>query len=239
MMKAVPLISVVIPAYNEEKYLPRCLASLNRQTYPRSQFEVVVVDNASTDATARIAEEFGARVVREPKKGVARARQRGFAEAKGEIIASTDADVELPPDWLENVAACFARHPQAGGMTGPVYLYDGGAFVRTCSRYVNTAWVWLLNVLGIGAFSGNNFAVRREPFWQVDGFRRELVNGEDTDLGFRMRRVTKLVFDPRTIVYASARRTREGYIRIVLRAAATHFRVWFLYKHPVGFTDIR
>ena len=59
-------ISVVIPAYNEENYLDRCLRSLREQRYPTSQFEVIVVDNASTDATAEIARRFGARVVSEP-----------------------------------------------------------------------------------------------------------------------------------------------------------------------------
>ena len=82
-----PFISVVIPAYDEEKYLPRSLASLDSQTYPRPRFEVIVVDNASTDRTAEIARAHGARVVREERKGVGRARQSGAEAAQGEIIA--------------------------------------------------------------------------------------------------------------------------------------------------------
>ncbi|MDH7485682.1 MAG: glycosyltransferase family A protein [Anaerolineae bacterium] len=69
------------------------------------------MDNASTDATAEIARRFGARVVREPRKGVARARQTGFEAARGEIIASTDADTRVPPYWLARIVAHFEADP--------------------------------------------------------------------------------------------------------------------------------
>ena len=90
-----PHLSVVIPAYNEEQYLPACLRAL-RQQKDAPPFEVIVVDNASTDSTACIAGQFGAHVVAEPRKGVARARQSGFEAARAPIVASTDADTIVP-----------------------------------------------------------------------------------------------------------------------------------------------
>jgi glycosyltransferase involved in cell wall biosynthesis len=234
-----PFISVVIPAYNEEKYLPRCLASLDGQTYPRQRFEVIVVDNASTDRTAEIAREHGALVVQEGRKGVGRARQSGAEAAQGEIIAGTDADIEALPEWLERIAARFVGDPRLGGITGPVYFYDGNWFLRIWYRYVNTAWVWLLNAVGLNAFSGNNFAVHREPFQHSGGFRVELVGGEDTDLALRLRQVTKLAFAPEVVIYASARRGQENYLRILLRTVALYLRLWLFNRLPDGQPEVR
>jgi glycosyltransferase involved in cell wall biosynthesis len=234
-----PFISVVIPAYNEEKYLPRCLTSLDGQTYPRQRFEVIVVDNASTDRTAEIAQEHGARVVQEERKGVGRARQTGAEAAQGEIIAGTDADIDAPPEWLERIAARFVADPRLGGITGPVYFYDGNWFLRIWYRYVNTAWVWLLNAVGLNAFSGNNFAVRREPFQRSGGFRAELVCGEDTDLALRLRQVTKVAFAPEAVIYASARRGQENYLRILLRTTVMYLRLWLFNRLPDGQPEVR
>jgi len=96
MKNGPPIISVIIPAANEEKTLPFCLASLKKQTF--SNFEVIVIDNNSTDKTAAVAQKFGAKVVSEKKQGIIYARERGFQEAKGEIIARTDADTHLQID---------------------------------------------------------------------------------------------------------------------------------------------
>lgn len=120
----VPYVSVVIPAYNEEKYLPACLRAVGQQE-DAPPYEIIVVDNASTDGTACIAGQFGVRVATEPHKGGARARQAGFEAACGEIIASTDADTCVTPDWLARIAAHFRDDPALGAVYGPVYWYDG------------------------------------------------------------------------------------------------------------------
>ncbi len=117
-------VSVVVPAYNEERYLGRCLAALARQTYPADRFEVIVVDNGSTDATAELARRYGVRVIAEPRKGVAYARQTGFEAARGEVIASTDADTVVPPFWVSRIAAHFWADPVLGAVYGPVYWPD-------------------------------------------------------------------------------------------------------------------
>lgn len=100
-----PFLSVVIPALNEQAYLPRTLESLARQTY--QNFEVIVVDNNSTDATARVAAGYGARVIFEPRAGVCAARDAGTRQALGQIIISTDADSVFRADWLAKIVAAF------------------------------------------------------------------------------------------------------------------------------------
>ena len=114
-----PEISVVIPAYNEAKYLPKCLESIIKQTF--NNYEIIVVDNNSTDNTAWIARSFGARVVKEKIQGMIPARERGFREAKAEIIARTDADTVVTKDWLEKIFRTFQTNPEVIALSGPIF----------------------------------------------------------------------------------------------------------------------
>ncbi len=225
------LIAVVIPAYNEEQYLSRCLEALAHQTYPADCFEVIVVDNGSTDATAEIARRCGARVVDEPRKGVARARQTGFEAACGEIVASTDADTCVPPFWLARIAARFREDPTLGAVYGPVRWYDGrpvGQWVQRCPF----AWAqWLSHRAQRDLWWGSNFAVRREVFWKAGGFPVDWPRGEDNDLSLRVSRIACVRFDPDLVVYASSRRIQEGWFKLA-RVALTDAVERFVLRRP-------
>jgi glycosyltransferase involved in cell wall biosynthesis len=235
-------ISVVIPAYNEARYIGDCLEALCAQTYPPQQFEIIVADNGSSDDTVRLARAYGARVVTELKKGVALARQRGFQEARGSLIASTDADTRVPPWWLERIAVDFAREQALGGVCGPVYFADGRLHERLIMRYPVTWAMSLFNHLGHTLWGGSNFAVRAEVFWQVGGFSgfdNAGLAGEDIYLAQQLRRITRLLFDPRLAVYTSSRRTREGYANFLRRTTTTLVRVVLLHQRPLPWPDIR
>jgi glycosyltransferase involved in cell wall biosynthesis len=112
-------LTIVVPAFNESELLPACLRSLAKQDFQGS-VEVIVVDNGSTDDTADVAREFGARVVVEHVKGVCPARQRGTESAQGEIIVSTDSDTTFAPDWLRRIDDTFASDPAIVLVGGPV-----------------------------------------------------------------------------------------------------------------------
>jgi glycosyltransferase involved in cell wall biosynthesis len=100
-------ISIIIPAYNEERYLAQCLDSIAAQTV--RPYEVIVVDNNSTDKTAEIAGGYDfVKLVRERKQGIVYARNAGFNAARGAVLARTDADVVLPADWVARIAAFYA-----------------------------------------------------------------------------------------------------------------------------------
>lgn len=189
-------ISVVIPALNEEELLGACLESLRAQEcdFP---FEIIVVDNSSTDATPAIARQYGARVIQEPTPGIARARAAGFAAARGSIIASTDADTVLPPYWLARIREQFLVNPDAVGIGGIWEYVDGPAAMRLAvNKVVNrlmpliirtAPWLW--------SFSGFNFAVRKKAYEACGGFNLDLRYGEDWDLGKRLRRVGRVIAD--------------------------------------------
>jgi glycosyltransferase involved in cell wall biosynthesis len=231
-------VSVVVPAYNEEEYLPACLRALRRQTFPAERFEVIVVDNASTDSTAAVARRLGARVITEPRKGVSRARQAGFQAARGPIIASTDADTQVPPDWLARIAAHF-QDPALGGVYGPVHWPDGRPGERLMLRYPGAWALWASNRVGRSLWWGSNFAVRREVFWQAGGFPVDWPSGEDTDLSLRVSRYAPVRFDPALVVWASNRRTQEGGGQMAWRSLANVVNRFLLRRAPLAMPDFR
>src|SRR5262249_49768880 len=120
-------LSVIVPAHNEEAYLAHCLQSVFRELWAsddKGPFEVIVVDNASTDRTTDVAARFAnVRVISEPRKGVTQARQRGLEEARGELLAYVDADTRMPPGWISKILDVFASSEAVVCVSGP-YVYD-------------------------------------------------------------------------------------------------------------------
>jgi hypothetical protein len=105
---------------------------------------------------------------------------------------------------------------------------------------VNDTVVRLTFVIGKGCFSGNNFAVRRDPFWQVEGFNTAWPCAEDADLALRLGKVTKVAFRPEVVMRISSRRAREGYWKVIRRAAANYIKILWLGRPPTNsFDDIR
>jgi len=229
----------VIPAYNEEQYLPACLRAL-RQQKDAPPYEIIVVDNASTDGTADIARQCGACVVTELRKGVAHARQSGFGAACGEIIASTDADTCVTPHWLAYIAAHFREDPGLGAVYGPVHWYDGRPVERWALKHPFVWAQWLSHRAHRDLWWGSNFAVRREVFRKAGGFPVDWPSWEDIDLSLRVSRIARVSFDPDLVVYASSRRTQEGWFKVG-RVALTNAVECFVLRRPpsLPMVDVR
>ncbi len=114
-------VSVVIPAYNEEDFIGNCLNSLKKQSEPPD--EIIVVNNNSTDKTNSIAASYNVRIIHKNKPGMIPARNAGYDEAKYDIIARTDADSILPPDWVKKIKLDFEQ-ADIDGLSGPIVFYD-------------------------------------------------------------------------------------------------------------------
>ena len=131
-------LSIIVPAYNEQDYLPDCLEHLLaevRRCPDPDAVEVLVVDNASVDATAEVARRVpGVRVVHEPNKGLTKARQAGLQAAAGELIGYVDADTRMPPGWIARVLRTFERHPGVVCVSGPYIYYDAKHWQRAMVR---------------------------------------------------------------------------------------------------------
>ena len=119
-----PRISLIIPAYNEEAYLPACLDAVMAHV-ARPGIEIIVVDNNSTDGTRQVVERYpGVTCLFEPRKGVTRARQCGLRGSSGEILAYVDADTRPPPGWVDQIEEHFAADPALACLSGPYSVYD-------------------------------------------------------------------------------------------------------------------
>jgi glycosyltransferase involved in cell wall biosynthesis len=182
-------LSIIVPAFNEARALPATLAALDDarrdvQLQFGCETDVLVVDNASTDATAQVARNAGARVVGEPFRNVARARNAGATVARGDVLVFVDADTWVPPESLEQIAGAMSDPRCVGGALGVVH--------RPRSRVLRTylaGWRLLGRVLGMS--QGATQFCRREEFDALAGYNERLWMGEDVELQWRLRRVAR------------------------------------------------
>jgi glycosyltransferase involved in cell wall biosynthesis len=219
-------ISVIIPAFNEEKFLGNCLLSLKEQDF--KDFEIIVVDNNSTDKTVEIAKKFGVILVSEKNQGVAFARNKGAKIAKGKILVFTDADTILPKNWLSRIKEEFEKDKELIAFGGSCQFYSGPISARLASKFLLKPFLFLDKFFS-GGFNlmGCNMAMKREAFLKVGGFNEKLKLNEDVEISYRLREIGKVKFDPNFKVKTSGRRFRHGLILgIINYAPATIFR-WF------------
>jgi GT2 family glycosyltransferase len=184
-----PAISVVVPTYMRADLLARLLARLEQLTPPRGGFEVIVVDDGSTDDTADVVarSELPVRYVRQENSGPATARNRGWQLATAPIVAFTDDDCVPDADWLVDLVAAFDTSPDVAAIGGDIQpLVDGfrSRFVQA-ERLVGHG----ADERGVRYLVTANAAIRTDALRAVGGFDERFPGaaGEDTDLGFRLR----------------------------------------------------
>jgi glycosyltransferase involved in cell wall biosynthesis len=210
-------ISLIIPAYNEEKYLGECLKHATQNG--KEIFEIIVVNNASTDKTHEVAGSFpNVKVVHEPRKGLTKARQRGFLETSGEILAYTDADTKMPPGWAGKISKHFEKDETLVCVSGPGIYYDQSFGGKTL------AWAYWFFAYIIHFFVGYmaygaNFAVKKSALEKIGGFDENIsFYGEDTNLARRLSKVGKVKFVLNFYIYNSARRVKsEGLAKMAIK----------------------
>lgn len=239
-------ISIVIPAFNEEKYLARCLRSLAKQTFSRNDFEIIVVDNNSQDKTSEIAQKGGADIItKEGRQGTNFARQKGAEVAQAEILAFIDADSIPPVDWVEKIYKFFkqAKHKEIGILSGSS-KYDVGRLMAKLAQFsadkAYPAYVRLLEEVfdKRGAIAiGANMAVRKKVLNDIGGFNTKLVFwGDDADTAIRITRSGYgAVYRPDFRVASSWRRfERDGVILTNLRYMWAYAKVFLKEEHREG-----
>ncbi|MGC9113509.1 MAG: glycosyltransferase [Candidatus Micrarchaeia archaeon] len=210
MKTRLPFISVVVPAFNEEKYIGLTLDSLRRQEYPKEKFELIVSDDKSTDKTAEVARKYGAKVVFCGKHRIGANRNNGAraSSKQAEIIAFVDADAVVPPQWLRAVARAF-RNERVVLVQGPVQPASNG---RPCSAWMRLfldAYFKLMIAFGMPSGPGSNYCVRKSAFNKVGGFPEDAVTGEDLALAKKLLKHGKAVFADDAFLYVSDRRVRK------------------------------
>lgn len=199
-------VSVVVPCFNEEKYIGACLKALQKQT--ASPDEIIVVDNNSTDKTASIARSMGAKVIVVKEQGITPARNAGFDAAKYQIIARCDADTKPFPDWISRIKKSF-NDKAVLGITGTNEFYDAPPELKSTFEKIFSVAYFGGNrkMLGHEAFYGSNMAFRKST-WEL--VKSEICNDdklvhEDIDLAIHVSEHGKIVFDPELMVACSMR----------------------------------
>lgn len=206
-------ISVVVPAYNEEKRIANCLQSLSNQNF-KYPYEIILVNNASIDNTKNIAKTFSkVKIIDEPNKGVATARQRGFTEAQGDLIASTDADCIVPNNWLTQIYESFENDKDLIAIGGYWLFYDSHLFniFNKFGNYIN-----LINIIALfidrQPLSTQNMTVKKEYFIKSGGFNTNIKSPlglDDVDFSTRLSKFGKVKTNKNIIILTSARRFKK------------------------------
>lgn len=196
-------ISVIVPAYNEEKYIADCLESLQKQTVKPD--EILVIDNNSTDATHAIAEKYNVIVLTETKQGITHARNRGLNSAQYDIIVRTDADTTVPEDWIEHIIRLFNEH-NVDAITGDIVYPE--RVLHT--RFISASYRFMCRTIyGFDVLLGPNMAIKKTSW---EGIKNAVCLNdkevhEDVDLSIHLDKAKgKIFYDKTLLVVTSSRR---------------------------------
>jgi len=218
--------SVIIPAYNAEDVLPRCLRALEHQTLPQDQYEVIVIDDGSTDRTAELAKEGGARLLKLNHVGPAAARNAGAELARADIIVFTDADCEPTPDFLERILEPFDA-PVVSGVRGVYRTQQQSLTARFIQleyeeRYQRIAKVEAAQGT-VDALDTSYAAYRKSVFLDAGGFDTRYLHAavEDHELSYRLAHEGHVFrFAPEAAVY-------HWHVDSIAKYARRKFRIGY------------
>ena len=237
------MISVIIPAYNEEKLIANCLDALVKQNTSRN-FEVIIVNNNSTDRTAEIAKSYkdklDIKVILDSVKGRGHARYTGFKKAAGDFLLSTDADAVVPEDWIEKMISAIETNSKVVAATGPVRVTDLSPKKNSIFNYIQPLSMKIYNSTYKHYWlNGFNFGIKREAYLKSGGFNPDLNVQEDIDLSFKVNKVGKIIFLSDLAVTFSGRRFKNGLIKGLLPYLKTFFAWRWFHKKDVYLDDPR
>ena len=202
-----PLISIIIPARNEENYIGKCLESIFSQDFDKGYFEVIVVNDGSSDCTSNIASQFPVVLTRESRVGCIYALVKGLSLSRGEIIVFTDADCYYPKNWIRKIKTTFKSSPKVMAVGGPSYFHDGGVILDGLS--------FLLQIFS-RRMRGANFAIRKNFLMEIGGLNTDINFGWDTDLFTRIQKYGCYKIDRSNSIYTSARRYKRMFLKIII-----------------------
>ena len=186
--KTLPFVSVIVPVWNGPDQIATCLTALGAQTYPRDRFEVLVVDNASTDSTAEAARRFPfAIVLAESTPGSYHARNHGLRVARGEYVAFTDADCIPAPNWIERAVESALHHPSAGIIAGRIELFRSNPDDREVYEWYERLFSFRQDKGAQQGFCATaNWLSRRDTLVSAGGFQADRKSGADGELARRL-----------------------------------------------------
>ncbi|MEM2321470.1 MAG: glycosyltransferase [Candidatus Bathyarchaeia archaeon] len=222
-------VSVVIPTLQEEKYIGSILSKLVNID---SSLEIIIVDGGSADRTVEIARRFTEKVFVLRERGIGRARNYGASRASGDIIIFVDADIDLPPSFLEKVLSAFKRNENVVGTTCNIMPKDPLPHEQVFFKLYN--FIFSILLLLKPHLRGEFLAVRRDAFMKIGGFNEDLPCCEDHELAFRLSKVGRIILLRDLVVYESMRRFRRTGFLNVLKMWARDYISLLLFNRTIS-----
>lgn len=209
-------ISIIVPVFNAEKHIRVCIESLINQNYPKNCYEIILVDNGSTDGTKDIMDIYKdkIKIFYEQKRGSYAARNTGMRNADGDIIAFTDSDCTASKDWLKELNDVFSEdveHGDIGCIVGDIHSHPGETLIETYSKNRDIiSQKCSLNFLPYGLTA--NVAFKKDVFDVIGCFDENFTSGGDADISWRMQLSTmyKLIYSSKAIVIHHHRTTLKN-----------------------------
>jgi len=217
------MISIIIPAFNSEKTIKRCINSLLKQSLPKKMFEIIVVDDGSKDKTIQIAKESGAdKVLASEHLSSGKARNIGVKNAQGNLIAFIDSDCKAKKDWLVIIQKELQH---CDGITGP--LLNGNNNIVSWAEYLIEFSDFNENTprshIKFGA--GGNQAYKKSDFLSTSGFLEDQTHSEDVQFGKSFHDSGKTItFVPELQVYHYGRRKFRPFLQNMKRFGKRSFQ---------------
>lgn len=214
-----PTVSVIVSVYNGERTIADCVQSLLAQDYPADKYEILIVENGSTDNTTAIVKRYPVTLLHSPMKGLARARNYGIERAIGQIIAMTDADCVADPHWISGLVELY-QDPCVGGVGGLIKDYVHSE-MSWSERFAAEAQPLVNYVSGECEFlphlAGANCSYRRELLIAAGLFNPQIPTyyGEDVEMSWRLqiRTGTNLAYAPKAVIHHHHRSTASGLFK--------------------------
>jgi glycosyltransferase involved in cell wall biosynthesis len=214
------MISIIIPAFNEEKYIRDAVRQFYGLSIPH---EIIVSDGGSTDNTVELARQEKVIVVMHPadkRQTIASNRNNGARHAQGEFLAFFDADARIqdPNAFFAQALRHFEHEPMLAAVTPRLRVYPETETLldRLVFGEIGVNFYLLNNVFKVGAAFGKCQIIRKEAFQKISGYREDLPASEDMDLFHRLAKKLRTKYDGRLIAYHSARRARAwGWPRLI------------------------
>ncbi|MFA6532704.1 MAG: glycosyltransferase family A protein [Patescibacteria group bacterium] len=226
-------VSVVIPVYNEEKYIKNCLDSLMKQD--EKPDEIIVIDNNCTDKTIEIVKKNkNIKIIKEIIQGMTAARNAGFNQAKYEIIVKCDADSVLPPDWIKNIKNDFSRDPSIVAISMPIKFND------ICFILDNTIpfYIYLFIprlMTGFYYLIGPGYAIKKNVWNKIKNevCLNDKEVHEDIDISFHLKKHGKIFHDRKNAISSSARRMINNPFSFFGEYIYRFFKMYWNHRHLI------